>query len=185
VTGGTYQTHQRLGGGVRQYAAAMLICFGLVGALRLVSLGAAAEEPLPRVDAGRAAARLQAVAGYQAYAPQGLPAGWRATSSRITGTRAEGPVAWHLGYLTARGEYAALEQSDEDPAAFVPRMTNRDRPAGTRQVAGAAWEQYYRPDKKQYSLARRFPGVTIVVTGTAPYPDLATLAAALRPRPPA
>jgi hypothetical protein len=159
-----------------------LICFGLVGALRLVSIGAAADELLPRVDAGRAAARFQAIAGYQTYAPQGLPAGWRVTSSRITGTRAEGPVAWHLGHLTARGEYAAVEQSDENPATFIPRMTNRDRPVGTQQVAGATWERYYRSDKKQYSLARRFPGVTIVVTGTAPYPDLATLAAALRQR---
>lgn len=185
MTGGTYRSHQRLGGGVRRYAVAALICFGLVGALRLVSLIAAEEEQLPRVDTGRAAARLQAVAGYRPYAPHGLPAGWLATSSRITGTRAAGPVAWHLGYLTARGEYAALEQSDEDPATFVPRMTNRDRPVGTRQVAGATWEQYHRPDKKQYSLARRFTGVTIVVTGTASYQDLATLAAALRPMPPA
>jgi hypothetical protein len=92
-------------------------------------------------------------------------------------------VAWHLGYLTARDAYASLEQSDESPSAFVPRMANRDRPDGAQQVAGASWERYYRPDKKQSTLARRLPGVTLVVTGTASYDELATLAAALRPLP--
>jgi hypothetical protein len=154
----------------------------IVGAAWLLVVGAGRQPP-PRVDVGRQAARLGALAPYPAYVPMALPAGWRAVSTRITGSPANAPVAWHLGYVTARGAYAALEESDEDPAAFVPRMANRDRPVGTQQVAGAAWDRYFRPDKKQYSLARRLPGVTLVVTGTASYDELATLAAALHPRP--
>ena len=180
----TDATQQRLSGGVRQYTPAMSVCFALVGLLWLLSIVGAREPALPRVDPAQAAAQFRAAAQYQTYAPQGLPAGWRATSSRITGTKADGPVAWHLGYLTARNEYAALEQSNENPATFIPRMTNRDRPVGTQQVAGATWERYYRSDKKQYSLARRLPGVSLVVTGTASYDDLAVLAAALRPQRP-
>jgi hypothetical protein len=175
-------TSQRLAGGARHYAVVMLACFGLVGGLWLLS-APGAEQPPSQVDVAQAAARFRAVAPYQTYAPPDVPAGWRATSSRITGTAGEGPVAWHLGHLTARGQYAAVVQSDESPAAFVPRMTNRDGPVGGQQVAGATWERYFRSDKKQYSLVRRLPGVTIVVTGTAPYHDLAVLAAALRPQP--
>jgi hypothetical protein len=174
--------YQRLTSGIGQYAVAMLVCFGLVGVTWLLTLRHT-EPAVPSVDAARAAGRFHAVAPYQTYAPHGLPGGWRATSSRVTGTKTDGPVAWHLGYLTAGNEYAAVEQSNEDPEIFVPRMTNRDTPVGTQQVAGATWERYFRDDKKQYSLARRLPGVTFVVTGTASYDDLAILAASLRPQP--
>lgn len=173
---------RRPGAGANRYAVTTLICVGLVGLLWSLTLAAHESGPV-RVDAAAAAARFRATAPFQTYAPEGLPAGWRATSSRITGTRADGPVAWHLGYLTARDTYAALEESDEDPTRFVPRMTNRDTPVGVQQVAGATWVRYYRSDKRQNSLVRRLPGVTLVVTGTAAYDELATLAAALRPRP--
>jgi hypothetical protein len=162
---------------------AMAVSVGIVG-LSWVLIAGVGRQAQPRVDVAREAGRLHAVAPYQTYVPLRPPAGWRAISSRLTGTRADGPVAWHLGYLTAGERSAALEESDEDPAAFVPRMANRDRPVGTQQVAGATWERYYRPDKRQYSLARVLPGVTLVVTGTASYDDLATLAAALRPQRP-
>ncbi|HEU5157933.1 MAG TPA: DUF4245 domain-containing protein [Streptosporangiaceae bacterium] len=170
---------ERVRGGARRYAAAAALCAGLVAVLWLLVVRPNARAE-PRVDVAGQAARFRALAPYQTYAPQGPLAGWRATSSRITGD----PVAWHLGFRTARGGYAAVEQSDEAPATFVPRMANRDRPVGAQQVAGATWERYYRQDKRQYTLARRLPGVTLVVTGTAGYDELAALAATLRPQPP-
>lgn len=166
--------------GAGQYLIVVLICCGVVGLLWLLTLGARTGPP-PPVDVPRVAAQLRTVAPYETRVPVTAPSGWRPTSSRITGTKAGGPVAWHLGYRTPGDAYAALEESDENPATFVPRMTNRNQPVGTQQVAGATWDRYYRSDKKQYSLARRLPGVTLVVTGTASYDELARLAAALRP----
>jgi uncharacterized protein DUF4245 len=64
-------------------------------------------------------------------------------------------------------------------------MTNRDRAVGSRQVAGATWAEYHREDKRQRSLVRLLPGVTLVVTGTASFDELAVLAASLRPQSPA
>jgi len=176
------ESAERLRGGGRQYTTAAVACTGLVALIWLFVVRLDGQ-PQPGVEITRQAARLRAVAPYQIFVPQRLPAGWLATSSRITGTRRDGPVAWHLGCRTARGGYAAVEESDEDPRTFVPRMANRDRPTGAQQVAGASWERYYRPDKKQYSLARRLPGVTLVVTGTASYDELAVLAISLRTRP--
>jgi hypothetical protein len=173
---------ERPRGGGRQYTTAAVASAGLVALIWLLVV-LPDGQARSTVDVAQQGARLRAVAPYQTYVPLGLPAGWLATSSRITGTPGEGPVAWHLGCRTARGGYAAVEESDEDPVAFVPRMANRDRPVGAQQVAGATWERYYRPDKKQYSLARRLPGVTLVVTGTASYDELTALAAALRPQP--
>lgn len=172
--------YKRLTTGLGGYSIAMLACLVLVGLVVLIT-PRDQKEVLPTVDYAFAMKTLGASASYTAYGPAGLPAGWRPTSSRLTGVGGSGPTAWHLGFVTPRDEYAALEESDEGAEAFVKRMTNRDRPEGVRQVAGASWDQYFRADKKQRSLVRRLQGVTLVVTGTASYDELGVLAAALRP----
>jgi hypothetical protein len=183
VSDGTYK---RLTSGVGQFGLAIGACLLLVGVIMLLT-PRADKETLPQVDARSAAEAMRLTAPYLSYAPQGLPAGWRATSSRLSGDK--GAVAWHLGFLTSSDQYAALEESNERPAVdFVRRMTNVD-PAnpkslvGTRQVAGASWKEYHREDKRQNSLVRELPTVMLVVTGTASYDELAVLAASLRPQP--
>jgi hypothetical protein len=172
-------TYKRLTSGPGQFGLAMGACLLLVLIVVLISPGQSIITPhgtkqiLPSADPNQAATALQYSAPYQSWAPQGLPHGWQCTSSRLSG----------------KGEYASLEESNEQPAdGFVHRMTNID-PAkpntlrGTVQIAGATWQQYYRADKKQSSLVRRLPGVTLVVTGTASYSELAVLAASLHPQP--
>jgi hypothetical protein len=172
--------YKRLTSGLGGYSIAMLACLVLVGLVVLIT-PRDQKEVLPTVGYTFDMKTLGTSAPYTAYGPEGLPAGWRPTSSRLTGVRGSGPTAWHLGFVTPRDEYAALEESDEGAEAFVKRMTNRDRPEGVRQVAGASWDQYFRADKNQRSLARRLHGVTLVITGTASYDELGVLAAALRP----
>lgn len=174
--------YKRLTAGLGGYTLAMLACLALVGLIVLIT-PRSNTEVLPSVDYAFDLRTLRSSAPYTAYAPEPPPAGWRPTSSRLTGANGTGPVAWHLGFVTAADEYAALEQSDEAPDAFVKRMTNRDRAVGGRQVAGATWAEYFREDKRQRSLVRRLPGVTLVVTGTASFDELAVLAASLRPQP--
>jgi hypothetical protein len=179
-------SHQRLTSGVGQFALAIGACLALVGLIMLITPGTQ-KETIPQVDARSAAEAIRLTAPYESQAPEGLPAGWRATSSRLSGDK--GPVAWHLGYLTPSDQYAALEESNERPAStFVARMTNVDplNPktlVGTRQIAGAVWNEYYRKDKKQNSLVRELPTVALVVTGTASYDELAVLAGSLKPQP--
>jgi hypothetical protein len=183
VSDGTYQ---RLTSGVGQFALAIGACLALVGVIMLITPGSD-KETLPQVDESSAAEAMRLTAPYVSYAPEGLPPRWRATSSRLSGGK--GPVAWHLGHLSPSDQYAALEESNERPAAtFVARMTNVDprNPkslVGTRQVAGATWNEYFRKDKKQNSLVRELPTVTLVVTGTASYDELAVLAASLKAQP--
>jgi hypothetical protein len=183
VSDGTYK---RLTSGVGQFALAIGACLALVGVIMLIT-PRKNKETLPHVDASSAVVALRLTAPYVSYAPEGLPSGWRATSSRLSGGKRS--VAWHLGYVTPNDQYAALEESNELPAsAFVTRMTNVDplspkSLAGTRQIAGATWNEYYRKDKKQNSLVRELPTVTFVVTGTASYDELAVLATSLKPQP--
>ncbi|WP_242614379.1 DUF4245 domain-containing protein [Actinomadura roseirufa] len=176
--------HKRLTTGLGGFTMAMGACLLLVLAVFVIT-PRHAKEVLPTVDYQSHLWALRNDAPFTVYAPEGLPARWRPTSSRLHGLgEARKPVAWHLGFVTPSDEYAALEQSNEKASEYVPRMTNNRKTLGTQQVAGFTWTKYYRKDKKANSLARTLPdGVSLVVTGTASYEELAVLAASLRPQP--
>jgi hypothetical protein len=170
--------------GLPGFSMAMLVCLAVAGLVLLIS-PRRNESAMPHADYQSDLAGLTAIAPYQVQAPQGLPPQWFPTSTRLSG-QARGPVSWHLGFFTARKEYAALEESNETPDGagnFVDRMTSQGHPDGTTQVAGATWDRTFRPDKKQRSLVRRLPGLTLVITGTASYDELAVLAGSLKPQP--
>jgi hypothetical protein len=176
--------YKRLMSTLPGFAMAMLACLVVVGLVILIT-PRRNENAMPRADYQSDLSGLRAIAPYQVLAPEGLPPQWFPTSTRLTG-HAGGPISWHLGFNTPRKEYAALEESNETPDGagnFVDRMTSQGHPDGTAQLAGATWNRTFRPDKKQRSLVRHLPGVTIVVTGTASYDELAVLAGSLRPQP--
>ncbi|MEU5880279.1 DUF4245 domain-containing protein [Spirillospora sp. NPDC047279] len=174
--------YKRLTTGLGGFAVAMAACLLLVGVIYLIT-PRSDEEVLPTTDYSSQLWAMTSDAPYTVWAPQGLPAGWRATSSRVHGLDGKGPVAWHLGFVTPSRQYAALEQSNEKASDYVPRMTNNRKAEGSLQVDGVTWTKYHRKDKKANSLARTLPGgVSIVVVGTAGYEELAVLAAALEPQ---
>ncbi|MEU9839105.1 DUF4245 domain-containing protein [Actinomadura sp. NPDC048032] len=174
--------YKRLTTGLGGFAMAMGACLLLVLAIYVVT-PRSDEEVLPTVDYSSQLWAMRNDAPYTVHAPEGLPPTWRPNSSRVNGLDADGkgPVAWHLGFVTPSDEYAALEQSNEKASQYVPRMANSSRPVGTQQVNGVTWTKYYRKDKKANSLARTLPdGVSIVVTGTASYAELAVVAGSLK-----
>ncbi|MGE5291193.1 MAG: DUF4245 domain-containing protein [Micromonosporaceae bacterium] len=128
-------------------------------------------------------AKFKRVAPHIVLAPEGLPAGWRPVSSRLTVTGG-GVVSWHLGFITPSGRMASLEESNERPAEFIRRMTNNGDLLTPVWSAGAWWARRLRPDKDQRSMYRSAPGAfTLVVTGTSGWEELAQLAGSLRPQP--
>jgi hypothetical protein len=175
--------YRRLMSGFPGFAMAMLSCLVIVGFVLLVT-PRRNPNAMPQADYRSDLNGLVATAPFTVQAPQGLDPKWYPTSSRLTG-RANGPVGWHLGFYTPDKQYAALEESNEGPdgsAGFVARMTSQGRPDGSLQAAGATWDKTFRKDKHQRSLVRRLPGVTLVVTGTASYEELAMLAGSLKPQ---
>lgn len=145
-------------------------------------------------------------APYPVLAPEGLPRTWRATSVKYEGDSPDG-AAWHLGFITPDTQYAAVEQSDAArPGKYVADVTQgARRTAKTSRVGGEEWTRY--EGEKYDALVRRVPGEaaqkntdekdtdekgagktsetgkrgphTVVVTGTAGFPQLEKMAAAL------
>ncbi|MFD7924190.1 DUF4245 domain-containing protein [Streptomyces sp. NPDC059740] len=124
-------------------------------------------------------ATARRAAPYAVAAPVGLPHAWRATSVSYKATPDGKGGAWHLGFLDPHDQYAAVEQSDAEPADFVHEVTlNAHRTKGSQQVDGDRWVRY--EGAKYRALVREQPGVTTVLTGTASYSELGRLAGALQ-----
>ncbi|MEU3774815.1 DUF4245 domain-containing protein [Streptomyces sp. NPDC032472] len=114
-------------------------------------------------------------APYPVAAPAGLDAQWRATSVTFDRKAAH---AWHLGFLDPEGQYVAVEQSSDVSPKYLEKVTQRAKATGqTQQVGDASWERW--EGEKYDALVRQEQGHVTVVTGTAPFEDLGTMAAAL------
>ena len=130
-------------------------------------------------------ASLVRLAPYPAVAPVGLPASWVPVSSGLAvgGANGAGTVTWSLGYMTAGGSLASLEETNASPAGFIRRMTNSGTPQGPVQVGTRTWNSLENSERGQRSLAlTSSAGVTLVVTGNASWAQLHTLAASLQPQ---
>ncbi|MFI6844638.1 DUF4245 domain-containing protein [Kitasatospora sp. NBC_00085] len=127
-----------------------------------------------------AAASAKRAAPYPLLTPEGLSDRWRATSvSYDPASLGKGKGnAWHLGFVTPSGQYAAIEQSDVDRAVLLDSAVAGGKPDGTSEVAGQSWERVAGP--KARALAVQSGGATTLVTGTASYEELAELAQALK-----
>ncbi len=108
--------------------------------------------------------------------PTGLPAGWRATSSTLDGSRLR------IGYLTPGGGYAEYAAQGGAPEAFVADQTGDGKEVspltvGTRRFV--VWSD----DQQHTSLVLAQPQGTVVVGGLredADDAEVQALAASLR-----
>lgn len=164
---------------VASMVISLLVVLGIVVVLLLlVPRQNGVTQPPVDVAAGARVAATRV--DFTPSVPVTLPADWRATSVRTTVATAR-VLTWHAGWQTGAGDYAAVEQGAKAPAEWLRAQTNRGRPDGTQDVGGVTWQRILRVDKVQNSLVHTKDGVTTVVTGTAPYGDLAVLAGALQP----
>lgn len=127
----------------------------------------------------RAAGRLT---GAAVPAPSGLPDTWQATSARVDGG-AGVPVTLHIGFVTPKQQYAALEESNGASYEFLRDLlgkTGARLTEGVAGVGGLSW-QVRHDAKGQLALTRVAGKLTIVVTGSASQAELERLAASLRP----
>ena len=136
----------------------------------------------PPVDVTGTAQGAQPSAGFALSVPQGLPAEWRATSAHLLdGT--DHVQTWHVGYQTADAQYAAVEQAKGATAVWLRANTQDGDPVGTTTVDGATWSQFLHENRLQRTLLYVHGDLTTLVTGTASWADLVTLAASLKPTP--
>jgi hypothetical protein len=165
--------------GVRAVLITLLMVFAVIVVVPLPH----ASSP-PAVSYQADLATMTRAARYPVLVPAGLPLSWLPVSSGVAlgGANGAGTATWHLGYVTPSGALASMEESDAGPKAFIRRMTNSGTAVPPVRVAGRTWRASVTPGRGQRSLYETdLAGVTIVITGSASWGELRTLASSLRP----
>jgi hypothetical protein len=155
---------------------AVLGLIAVLGALSWLQRGHV-DNPARTVDYAGALAAAREQAPFPVVAPSPVPAGLRATS--VSWDPIGARKVWHLGFLTAGGDYIGLYEGTGPVDAFVEAASPATRPGQPVTVAGEVWGSLSGPDGDETALVRTFHGVTTVVTGTADETELVAFAAAL------
>ena len=137
------------------------------------------EVVQPDINVASAAAGARPRLAFEPSVPTGLPSGWSAKSATAQrGT--DGVVTWRLNYVTPSKRFAGVSQAAAPTDRWEDRQVTDGREQGTREVAGLQWVIRSRTDRGITSWVLRQPGLTTIVTGTAPDVELTALATGLR-----
>jgi hypothetical protein len=166
--------------------ASMVISMGVIMAAVLAWLAMVPrvhEISQPPVDVTSVTRQVRLETGWAISQPQ-LPAGWKATNTRID-SPAGVIVSWHAGYLSPDGQYLSIDQGELAGAAdnWISQQTSKGQAEGTLSAAGRTWRKLSSHQILQRSLVSATPGnhpLITVLSGTAPYPQLAQFAETLR-----
>lgn len=164
---------------LRQTVADMVRSLALVlGAVAVILLitWRPGPDPVKVVDPTPVLVQARVEAGYPVLYPADLTVDWRPTSARWSVTEESEPQpAWHVGFVTPADDYAQLGQSATDDPDYVAQQIGAAEPAGEWN----GWVRYDAPGQR--ALVRVVDGVTIVVSGTADWPEIETVATTLSP----
>jgi hypothetical protein len=136
------------------------------------------DSEVRRFDYSGVLSQARDRAPYDVLAPIALPDTWVPTSARTTHDGAA--VTWHVGFVTPDDDYAALEQSDGNPAAFVRQLSDGGDRAGSVVIGTATWRRVEGGDPEPRALVLERDAVTTVVAGNAGWAELRELAASLQ-----
>ena len=146
------------------------------------------DDAIREVQWAPVAASAATAASYAVLAPP-VTFPWPATSARLE-TQSDGTVAWRAGFLTPAEEYAAILQRGQFPEQaaaaqqdWIEAETRNGVAQGTVTIGGREWTRLVgdpTPDERR-SLVLVEEGTATVITGSAAWSELETLAGTLAP----
>ena len=177
----------------RQTIRDMVLSMLVVAALAIVIAQPWRQDSVqietPTVDWSPVATAYAGTVHWPVLAPAASPQGWRATTVRIS-PEVDGRTTLHVGWMTAGQQYAALEVTDTADTRWLDSITLDGRPTGTPYIVnGRSWTRLENPQRTERSLVLTATvdgrTTTHVVTGSADWAELESLAGALVVRAPA
>jgi hypothetical protein len=166
---------------VRDLVLSMVVIGAVVGLIYLFIPHDSEADPTRVVSFSVELGQARRDAPYEVAGPEGLGAGWRATSVQYDASKSS-DVQWHIGFLDPQNQYVAVEQSNGPADGFISTVTFGAVRDGKRTVTagGLVWDSY--KGSKYNALVRKEEHVTTIVLGTGTEGPLTQMAAALRER---
>lgn len=163
---------------------ACIVVAGLVGMCSFQPTGQK-TGPAPTYDAADALRADAAQLGFPVRLPK-LPDGWHANSGQRGAIDAARTST--VGYLTPRGMYVSLTQSNADEQRLVASYGSDLYPTGAQNIDGIPWVVCQGGEKTRPVWTTRLDGPTgpaqIAITGAGSPDEFRTLAAATQSQPP-
>ncbi|MHB1472293.1 MAG: DUF4245 domain-containing protein [Dermatophilaceae bacterium] len=170
-------------GNLRSMVISMVVIMA-AGLVWLAMVPRVREISQPAVDVTSVARQVRQETSWAISQPK-LPAGWKATNVRFAAA-GDGLRTWHAGYLSPEGSYVSIDQTVQATGVWVSAQTSNGWAEGTVSAGGVTWQKLSSGDTLQCSLVSRGSGaieLSTVLSGTAPYAQLAQFAEALEPVP--
>jgi hypothetical protein len=139
----------------------MLVIVGIVVVIVLV-VPRPSQTPQRAIDVATVARGAALRLSFAPAVPR-VPAGWSATSAEVRNS-ADGVTTWHIGYLTADGNYASIEQAAKVTPRWEEIMDSGGTPREPQTIDGTTWEQRYKDVRDVYALIHRGEARTTMVT---------------------
>lgn len=172
----TGRRNARMAQTVRDMVISLGLVIAVVIGVMLITLRPQ-PEAIKVVDISSMRAAAAQDAGFAVLAPTAVE-GLQATSVRWQPTEAsQGVQVWHIGYVLDGETYVQVSQAATADPAYLAEQTAGGRPVGDIQIMGTSWQK--RESSKRRSLVLERDGVTTIVSGTASWDRLPTIAAAL------
>lgn len=152
--------------GLKKSAADMLRSLAvIVGIVVVIVLAVPRPTSVahPTADVAAAAKGAAITLGWEPAVPQDLPAGWSATSAYIDDS-GSGTLTWHVGYLTADGHYASIEQAAKVTDRWEEILTSGGTSRDPRTIDGTTWQQRFKDVRDVHALIHHGESRTTIVT---------------------
>jgi hypothetical protein len=152
--------------GLRRSARDMLFStLAIVGVVAVIVLLVPRPNALPiaAVDVAAVAQQAGERLGFEPAVPQYLPTGWIATSAEVRDSGDE-ILTWHIGYLTADGHYASVEQALKPTPEWENIMDSGGILRAPQAIDGTQWEQRYKDVRDVIALIHRGGRTTMVTS---------------------
>jgi hypothetical protein len=177
----TGRSNKRMRQTVGDMVRSMAVVLAVVAAIWLLAWRPD-PEAVKVVDTAPVITLAAMQAEFPVEAPTALPATWRATSARWEPTaQSDSAPVLHIGYVTPADAYAQVSQSTARSPRYLDEQTASGEAGAPVTVAGSPWTTYATQERR--SLVRDDGRTLTVVSGSADWPELTALAAALRPVP--
>lgn len=164
-------------------AGAMLVAVVVAGGWYLIGKPDDSAQPIANVEWTPLVRAARTDAALLIYAPDALPAGWKARSVEYL---PGGDPHWHLGTLTDKGRYVGIDEGRVAVSDLVGQYVDKNATQGAEVTIGDQTWQSWSDSGGDYALTRTLKqgqftvDSVVVVAHDVPKAEVATFVASLK-----
>ncbi|MCT1601233.1 DUF4245 domain-containing protein [Kocuria sp. p3-SID1433] len=165
----TQKQAKRVNAPARAMVLSMAVLIAIVLVFYFLQPRPDAQTYRPDVDVQREAGYAADVADFDPLVPD-LGEGWSPNYARWEGQQSDGVDSWDAGWVTPRGGFIGLIQTDQANPTWTLEQIDSLPQADTVEAGGIEWEVHFgedEDDEQRTAWIGEVEGTTVILQGTA------------------